>query len=240
MSKLVDFLKDVSADRNSLLRAKDGKNCEELFRGKLKTYFTDMSASNDKQIIKFKQKIKDIILSKNGPSVVENTLYSDTKNGMYEDFFIAQPYGSQNYPDFLIFTRFKVFSIEIKYSTKKAVKPMWNSNLPKMDGIYFFGCYQSRQLTFFRGEDILPSNERESLLKIWDYLDKKEKDWVNEFENSIKAKEFSNEYGFTPYIRKAYQQVKAFNSKAIIDYFNNPNKGSLEKKVIEFVESRDR
>ncbi len=82
MSKLVDFLKDVSADRNSLLRAKDGKNCEELFRGKLKTYFTDMSASNDKQIIKFKQKIKDIILSKNGPSVVENTLYSDTKNGM--------------------------------------------------------------------------------------------------------------------------------------------------------------
>ena len=117
---------------------------------------------------------------------------------------------------------------------------MWNSNLPKKDGIYFFGCYKLRQLTFFRGEDILPSKERESLLKIWDNLDKKKSAWDKEFKTSIKSKEFDNAYGFNPYIRKAYQQTKRFNKNAINDFFANPNKTSLEEKVIEFVDKTDK
>lgn len=240
MSKLVKFLKDVSANRTALLQARDGKSCEELFRGRLKTFFTDMTSSDDEKIIKFKKEIKKTVLTKNGNSVVDNTLYINTKNGMYEDFFIAQPYGSQNYPDFLIFTKFKVFAVEIKYSTKRATKPVWNSNLPKTDGIYFFGCYQLGQLTFFRGGDILSTKERESLLKIWDDLDKKKETWSKSFRNSIKTKDFDNAYGFEPYIRKAYQQSKNFNSSSIRDFFENPNKDSLERKVIEFITETDR
>lgn len=240
MSELVKFLKDVSENRSSLLQAQNGETCEQLFRGKLKTYFVDMSASDDENILNFKKSIKNKILNKNGPSVIENTLYKNTQNGMYKDFFIAQPYGTQNYPDFLIFTIFRVFSIEIKYSTKKSVRPMWNSNLPKMDGIYFFGCYRLKQLTFFRGEDMLPFKERETLLNIWDMLEKKKKDWDKTFKRGIKTKEFENEYGFGPYIRKAYSQSKEFNKHATINLFDNPKKSQLENKVIEFVEEKDK
>ena len=240
MSKLVDFLNDVKANRTDFLQANSGKACEKLFRAKLVEFFKDMTKSTDKQILDFKQKIKKTILSKKTTNVADNTLYKETKNDNCKDFFISQPYGSQNYPDFLVFTEFKVFSVEIKYSAKKAVRPMWNSNLPKMDGIYFFGCRKLKELTFFRGEDILPSGERESLLKIWEDLEQKKKKWIKEFKASIKSKKFTNSYGFSPYIRKAYQQTKSFNKNATIDYFDNADKNNLEDKVIKFVENLDK
>ena len=245
MSKLVDFLNDVKVNRTAFLQANSGKACEELFRAKLSEFFTDftnMPEPPDQQILAFKQEIKKTILNKKTTNVVDNTLYSETKNDEYKDFFISQPYSSQDYPDFLVFTEFKVFPIEIKYSAKKAVRPMWNSNLPKMDGIYFFGCRKLKELTFFRGEDILPSNERKSLLKIWKYLKQAEKKWKKEFKDNIKAKKFDNSYGFKPYIRKAYQQTKtkSFNANAITDFFRNADREKLENKVVDFIEKLDK
>ena len=117
---------------------------------------------------------------------------------------------------------------------------MWNSNLPKMDGIYFFGSYESKQLTFFRGEDVLPSEERKLLLEFWNELDEKEKEWTEKYRNKIESGEIKNAYGFEPYIRKAYEQTKHYNSDAITDFYSNSNKSDLEAKVIEFVENTDK
>ena len=240
MSKLIDFIKYVKANREELLQANDGDTCEQLFRNKLSIFFRDMTESSDQEIVTFKQDIKETILDKKATNVVDNTLYSETNNDTYKDFFVYQPYGTQNYPDFLVFTEFKVFSIEIKYSARKAVRPMWNSNLPKMDGIYFFGCYELQELTFFRGEDVLPSNERESLLRIWDDLEQAKEQWENEFKAFIETEEFNNSYGFKPYIRKAYEQTKTFNENAVTNFFENADRENLENKVVEFVENLDR
>lgn len=240
MSKLVDFLEDVSENRNDFLSAGDGKKCEALFSERLSKYFRDMTSSNDKNIIDFKEKIKEDVLNKECSNVLDNTLYkNNSDNESYKDFFISQPYGSQNYPDFIVVTEFKVFAVEIKYSAKEAAKPMWNSNLPKMDGIYIFGCKGLKQLTFFKGGDILSSEERKALIEIWDELEKKKKELVESFKEKVNNKKYENTFGFGPYLRKAYQQTQTFNDNAIINYFDNPNKSSLEKKAIDFVRKTD-
>ena len=240
MSKLVDFLEDVKKNKKDFLDADDGEQCEKLFSERLSEYFADMTSTTDKSIRKFKKTIKDSVLNKERSNVVDNTLYSSNpENESYKNYFIYQPYGSQNYPDFLVVTEYKVFAVEIKYSAKSAPKPMWNSNLPKEDGIYIFGCKGLKKLIIFRGGDILPSKEREALLQIWKDLEKKKDELVLNFKNRIESEEFENAFGFEPYLRHAFQQTQTTNDDAIINYFDNPSKSSLEKKAIDFVRKTD-
>ena len=117
---------------------------------------------------------------------------------------------------------------------------MWNSNLPKKDSLYIFGCYEKRDITFFRGEDILPEKERKIISKIWDETDMIYKTWEKLFEEKLKTSEIKNEYGFSPYIRKAYQQTKAKNENAILDFFNNTNRSNIEKQTISFIDDNDK
>jgi len=42
---------------------------------------------------------------------------------------------------------------------------MWNSNLPKLNGIYIFGCYEYKDVTFFCGKNILQEREIDILLE---------------------------------------------------------------------------
>ena len=47
-------------------------------------------------------------------------------------------------------------------------------------------------------------------------------------------------YGFEPYIRKAYSQSKNNNKNAIIDFFENKNRSTLEENVFKFIENTDK
>ena len=58
---------------------------------------------------------------------------------------------------------------------------------------------------------------------------------MKDFNQKIKVGEFSNKYGFSTYIRKAYEQKNTHNKNAILNFLKNPNRDDLEKNVFEFI-----
>lgn len=114
--------------------------------------------------------------------------------------------------------------------------------MPKKDSLYIFGCYDKRDITFFRGEDILSEKERKEISKIWDETDAIYEAWEKSFKEKLKTNELKNEYGFSPYIRKAYQQSNtlAQNESAILDFFNNKKRLIIEELAIKFIDDNDK
>lgn len=151
------------------------------------------------------------------------------------DFFVSQPFGSQNYPDFLIFTKKYIVPIEIKYSSDKSKKPVWNGNIPKANGIYIFGNGSIGEFTFFLGNDVLPNKERKILISFWDRASKNHIEHHRDMKQMLDDSEIIVEYGFDVYPRKTYQQNQQINKFAILDFFKNPNKSKLEASVLKYL-----
>lgn len=79
--------------------------------------------------------------------------------------YIAQPSGSQGFPDFLIRDfNDRYVAIECK-SGKKAAAPMWNDNVPMEDAIYILSAGDINQTTIFMGKDVLSDLERELMIE---------------------------------------------------------------------------
>lgn len=139
--------------------------------------------------------------------------------------YMPQPFGSQNYPDFLVFCGKRIFGMETKYSKSTNGKPVWNSGLPRLNGIYIFGALARRDLTFFRGSDILSAADAARLHEFFKELKTSE----TEFNENMREQP----YGFAAYIRKAFDQKKSINPHAVTDMFTNPRRTELENAVIE-------
>ena len=171
--------------------------------------------------------IKESILKK-----TENK-FLDIKKGE-KKIYIFQPFGKQEYPDFLIFTNKTVIPVEIKYSKEKESNPVWNSNLPKANGFYIFGSYGLVDITFFCGKDILAEDIRDECIDFFDNLQDKQR------KERKKIEKINDPYkrGFTIYIRRAYQQ-NAENG-AVVDYFNHPQRGEVEKKAIKLLKNLEK
>ncbi len=157
---------------------------------------------------------------------------NDKIGNIYTEFnrhFIHQPFGRQNYPDFLVFSGEWIFAIETKFSAKNQSKPVWNSGLPRPNGIYVFGSMERKDLTFFLGGHILSIADTR---KLHDFFDK----GLKEYQDRFNAETMNQQkYGFAAYIRKAFEQKKAFNKKAILNFFDNPERAKLESAVIEYL-----
>lgn len=240
---LIDCLKDIQKDKKSMLGSSKGSDFEDQISKKLKKHKFErelnMASTRDPILKQYLKEIKGTIQSKTGPSLIDNTLLA--KGEQYKNFFIPQPYGSQNYPDFLVFTEHKIFSIESKFLEKAGTKPVWNGNLPKQDGIYILGSYHRQDVTLFRGEDVLPEEERVSILKMWDDTEKDFAEWMKNNKDAIKAGDIKGEYGFTPYVRQAYQQTQKNNPAAILNYFKDgKDRKHLEKSLLDWVSQNDK
>ena len=142
----------------------------------------------------------------------------------FKQNYISQPFGTQSYPDVLLLDNKTVLCLELKSS--KDPKPVWNSGLPRANGLYIFGSYVKKDITFFRGCDILNDEDRKRLSQF--------------FENAMKNAESFNqehmpnqEFGFGVYARKMYQNQKKYNPKAIINFFQNHRRYDLERQVLE-------
>lgn len=159
----------------------------ELF-GYIKTTFNELGN-------RIKQNWKRSI--EKGVGTIEN-------NTQFKHHYISQPFNTQSYPDILLLENNSVLCLELKSS--KNTQPVWNSGLPRADGIYIFGSYIKKDITFFRGCDILNDEDRRRLLGF--------------FENAMKKAESFNknymsnqEFGFCVYPRKMYQNQKKYNPK---------------------------
>ena len=84
-------------------------------------------------------------------------------------------------------------------------------------------------LTFFAGRDVVSLNDVQQLHNFFgERLPAYQKGF-----NQVQMRK--QKYGFGVYIRKAFDQNKRHNSKAIIDFFSNPHRDQLENSVIDFL-----
>lgn len=225
---LEKVFKDIQQNKEHWLQSRRGDDFEQRFETSLKKHGFNRIFKTDIDKDLFKQ-IKAKIQDKKSNEIVENPLQESRE---FCGCFIFQPFGSQNFPDFLIFAKRNLLAVEIKYSKDRAVKPMWNSNLPKGKAVYIFGSYLLKDITFFIGEDALPMEERVRLIDFFENVKKHEYDFKKELKKDLISKKIRNERGFNVYIRRAFDQNKNINSKAEINYFSHPRRKEVEKRVI--------
>ena len=208
-------------NQQDFLNAATGKQFEQRVMAKLdKLGFNRIEKSDVKEELKnFKSHVND--------KWCATALLNTTK---FKQHYYYQPFGSQQYPDFLIFLEQTILTIEVKFSTKKQTKPVWNSGLPRLLGIYIFASYGLQDITFFLGADVITPDE---ISKLHDFFDYGLKDYQNEF-NAYETKQ--QKYGFSVYIRKAFDQKVTHNKHAIINYFiKDENRQRREASVIDYV-----
>ena len=218
-NNLVMFFNDLQMNKRNITNSSSGNDFEDNLRRTLRSQgFDYVKPDNDKVLREYLDKIKPKVLDVLSFEVLKNELAD--KGAKYTNIFVHQPYGSQQFPDFIIFTEKNIICMESKYSTKKGVKPVWNSNLPKSNTIYIFGSYGKRDVTFFLGEDILPQNERVILNNFFsETTNKLMKDFQSELKSKFDSKEMLFEHGFNVYIRKAFEQNRVINVEAELDCF---------------------
>ncbi|WP_295295974.1 type II restriction endonuclease [uncultured Brachyspira sp.] len=231
---LKDIFIDIINNKKEWLKSKKGNEFEDRFETSLKRYGFNRRAKED--IDNILSSIKKNILDKKSDSLIDNTYALEDRS--MEHCFVCQPYGSQEFPDFLIFASKKIIPIEIKYSSGKSSKPMWNSNLPKANAIYIFGSYKLSDVTFFLGRDVLSMEERIELIGFFESNAKRlEEEFRKEMRNKLNNTNYKFDRGFDVYIRIAYEQNKNINKEANIDYFSHKDRIKCEENVIEFCES---
>ena len=201
------------------LKADTGNEFENRVMNYLKTKlpFTRLMPDEATYI----QTIKNRVLNDENEHFIKNT--TDIKRG-----FVYQPYGSQKYPDFLVFDDDYIVPIEIKFSTStksgQGNKPMWNSGLPRLNGIYIYGSLPRKSIAVFYGADIITKEQRIDLLGFFDDL----KEQQEEFNES---KMQDQKYGFVAYSRKAFEQKKKINPNAKISLIDE--RENLAEKLME-------
>lgn len=232
---LRDIFTDIRNNKKEWLKSKKGVEFEDRFETALKK--GGFNRRNDIEIKKVLSALKTDILNKKSDKIIDNIYALEDKS--FENCFVSQPYGSQNFPDFIVFTNKKIISIEIKYSSNVASKPMWNSNLPKANSIYIFGSYGRGDVTFFMGNDVLPMNERDELIDFFEEIKKLEDSFKKKIKKNNKDNLFAYKFdrGFNVYVRRAYEQNKTINENAKIDYFLHEDREKCEDNVIEFCNS---
>lgn len=255
MKKLINFFEDLKEhsypastgeqfeDNIKTLLQKRG--IYEISKNKNFKSFSEFENKRNKEIEILFNEIKDKTLDKNSVETICNPFEKIINN------FIYQPYGSQNFPDILIFIDKYVIPLEIKFSTKNAKNelkklPKWNSNIPKNSSLYIFSI-QGEIITFFKGSDFIGDETRKLLYSYFDVLNEFN-DWnektlnkMKEFKNTPE-KNNENPFGLQPYVRKDFTYNKNFSTDELIwknkiNIFEYSKRMNWENNVIEFLEN---
>lgn len=138
------------------------------------------------------------------------------------DIFIYQPYGSQQYPDFLILrrTREKLCIIKLELKSSKNWKSTWNCGLPRpYPGCLYIHYNTKDKLMYpFYGEDLITVEEYKRLFND-----------VKHFKSLLK--EHGKAKNFSIYFRQMFNQLHNYEVKSlessvnkIISYLDTINK----------------
>ena len=196
--------------------ANDGTQFEEIIR-QLLNKFGFMQKQWDKSAGEIfdlslkentKKNIKAQIIAKNNIELIHNP----DRNLAY--IYIYQPFGSQNYPDFLVITDEWIIPIEIKFSTHSEDNhlPKWNSNIPKSNCIYIYSQV-NKDIIYFLGSDFVGNDARILLNNFFvDFNEEMTTKLQILKEKIISQNTKNNPFGIKPYIRKDYVYDKSFSS----------------------------
>ena len=112
MKLLIDILTEITKNPQ-VIHNTTGEGFEENFKNLLlKKNFKEQTfetLSKNKQ-----DKLKEIVIDKSRTTTIELNNFKELINNEYT--FIYQPFGSQNYPDFLILYKDKAIPIETKFA----------------------------------------------------------------------------------------------------------------------------
>ena len=222
MSRLKDLFSDLRRNKRRYLNSAKGGEFEDRIDAKLYKLGYSRIIKDDIEGDGFKL-LKTQVQNKETNHKIRNPLKKFKKH------FLTQPYGSQDYPDFLVLDGSRVISIEVKFSRGRQGRPVWNSGLPRPNGIYIYGAYERSDVTFFVGGDVVSKSD---VKKLHDFFDKGLKEYQMRFNEDEMGEQ---EYGFAAYIRKAFEQTKKYNPDAKIDFFSNENRKALEDSVLAFL-----
>ena len=219
MADLSKLFVALQKNKREFLTAAKGSEFEERLKVKL-------DAIGFNRIMK--EDINPIAFGELKRLVQENQSLTETGNPTgHVRHYVVQPFGSQDYPDFLVFHGERVVSIESKYSRASGRKPMWNSGLPRPSGIYIFGSHGKGDVTFFRGCDVVSPSESRKFMEFFSQQRQAQEEFN---ERNMRGQK----YGFVAYVRKAFDQNLRYNDAAVTDFFTNEHRAELERSVIEY------
>lgn len=214
-----ELFENLLANPRDYLQARAGQDFEERFRIGMDRLGYNRLTKGDVDADMFanlKGSVLDWLAADHPPNPTD-----------FRRHYLFQPYGSQQYPDVLVFDGDRVTTIELKFSKERQGKPMWNSGLPRPSGIYVFGSYGRMDITFFRGSDILPTDEAAELHQFFDDDLRTRQEAFNHGRMAQQA------YGFAAYVRKAFDQNAKHNAAAVTNFFENPSRERLQRAVID-------
>lgn len=211
MGKIKEFFEEFSNSKNAL---SSSKKLEVLIlellikKGFEEVSYPETTGRKDffrKKIENFND-LEKSIFNINNEQTENKTQFNNT--------FIYQPFGSQEYPDFLLIGEKFIYPLEAKSSDKK--KPMLNSGLIRPTGLYIVRL--AKKFSFFKGSEFI---NKEEYTEIINYFDKAS-------ENDKKFNETSKNKNFKVYTRAAFDCTTLFNPIEIAN--------KTEKNLIDFVE----
>ncbi|UUM24566.1 hypothetical protein [Mycoplasma sp. 3686d] len=184
-------------------------------------------------IVKNWKTLKTQVLSKNNIELITNP-FKALKN-----HFIVQPFGTQQFPDVLIFCNDYVFCLEFKSVSDLGGHklPVWNSNLPKATAFYIF-VQINKNITFFKGNDFLGNSTRIYFNTYFEWI--KENDLLNQLKEKLStyrllSKSDENIFGLVPRIRKSFKYNLDFSTDKNITIFNQALNKKWEDNLIQFL-----
>ena len=218
--KAISLFETMITDKDQFLTAKAGKE----FENRIQVYLDNIGYNRLLRQDISKQDFAQLKSHWNAKWGAD-TLINPTQ---YKRHYVYQPSGSQNYPDFTILEGKSGINIETKFS-KSGAKPVWNSGLPRPNGIYVYASYKHKDLVFFLGQDIVSAEEARKLHEFFDY-------GLKEYQREVNQHDLRNQkYGFEVYIRKAFNQSRQHNPQAILNFFTDPNRNKNQQNVLEYL-----
>jgi hypothetical protein len=220
---VVHFLKEIrNIPKISKMRgASIGDDVDRVFLSSMKTHTNAQLISDHEWKNKY---IKSFDMDKNSGCCSISTLIE-------KPLLVDKPFGSQNFPDFVLLYGHRGLPIEIK--TSNAEKIVWNTGLPRSEGIYIFNgipiksSVEKVSTTFFMGSDVIIEEELKLLRLCRKYM----QDCIISSNNelSIIGKDYNRIWQMYPrpmhdsnelIISNNYRNLRELK---VIDYVNNFN-----------------
>jgi len=213
--RLIEIFEDIDKEVFSQTQI-EAREFEDIFEDKLRAVgYSPLSYD-------FPRSLKDqIVLSE---SELPNT------TGLHG--YIREPFNSQSPPDFLIFEKHNLISLDLK-SSKDTGSPMWNNSIPKQATIYLMMGYSCkpdfREVVFFKGSDVITKDATKVLQKRL----KDAQDQSKFTKEELAGLDIFN-HGWNIYVRANYHQSKHQNNPTF-DFTRDPNKEVNKQKVLEYL-----
>lgn len=214
LKKLINELRSIKHNPNTFADKKHENAVKDIL---LNNGLSPRTKLTDKEKQKLKnKKIPQDILEKNRIlSILRNTnniltIVEEFKN---EFFFIEQPNGPNDSPDFIVCYNGLILWLECK-SAENGNNLMWNSGYPRKNVLYIFSCKESGNTTLFLGQNTEIQLNNSNFENDYQLFDEEVKRYADE----LFRKMFPNCNEFSYYNRRMLNNNTNYDTENLREY----------------------